>query len=58
LEKELQKKERKEIISLVQEYRDVFSFTYDELKAYGKMYFNIQSPSRKTLILFVRNLDK
>jgi hypothetical protein len=27
-------KERKELISLVQEYRDVFAFTYDELKAY------------------------
>jgi hypothetical protein len=26
--------ERKELISLVQEYRDVFAFTYDELKAY------------------------
>jgi hypothetical protein len=34
LEKELQKKERKELISLVYEYRDVFAFTYDELKAY------------------------
>ena len=34
MEKEPQKKERKELISLVQEYRDVFAFTYDELKAY------------------------
>jgi hypothetical protein len=27
-------KERKELISLVHEYRDVFVFTYDELKSY------------------------
>ena len=27
-------KERKGLIELVKEYRDVFSFTYDELKAY------------------------
>jgi hypothetical protein len=27
-------KERKELINLVHEYRDVFAFTYDELKAY------------------------
>ena len=27
-------KERNELINLVKEYRDVFSFTYDELKAY------------------------
>ena len=27
-------KERKYLIELVKEYRDVFAFTYDELKAY------------------------
>ena len=27
-------KERNELINLVKEYRDVFAFTYDELKAY------------------------
>jgi hypothetical protein len=32
-------KERKELISLVQEYRDVFAFTYDELKAYKEDVF-------------------
>jgi hypothetical protein len=40
-------KERKDLINLVKNYRDVFSFTYDELKAYKKMLFNIPSLSRK-----------
>jgi hypothetical protein len=31
-------KERKELISLVSEYRDVFAFTYDELKAYKDVF--------------------
>jgi hypothetical protein len=51
-------KERKELISLVQEYRDVFAFTYDELKAIKKMCFNILSPSRKTQNLSDKNLGE
>jgi hypothetical protein len=51
-------KERKELISLVQEYRDVFSFTYDELKAYKEDVFQHTSPSKKTLSHFGKNLGK
>jgi hypothetical protein len=38
------KKERKELISLVREYRDVFAFTYDELKAYKEDVFQHTIP--------------
>jgi hypothetical protein len=37
-------KERKELISLVQEYRDVFPLTYDELKAYKEDVFQHTIP--------------
>jgi hypothetical protein len=37
----------KELISLVQEYRDVFSFTYDELKAYKEDVFQHTIPLKK-----------
>ena len=32
-------KERNDLINLVKEYRDVFAFTYDELKAYREDVF-------------------
>ena len=32
-------KERNNLINLVKEYRDVFAFTYDELKAYREDVF-------------------
>jgi len=38
------KKEKKELISLVQEYRDVFAFTYDELKEYKEDVFQHTIP--------------
>ena len=34
MEKGTSEKERKNLIELVKEFRDVFDFTYDELKAY------------------------
>ena len=40
-------KERNELINLVKEYRDVFDFTYDELKAYT--YSNILYHSNQNL---------
>jgi hypothetical protein len=41
------KKERKELISLVSEYRDVFAFTYDELKAYKDDVFQHTIPLKE-----------
>jgi ribonuclease HI len=40
-------KERKELISLVSEYRDVFYFTYDELKAYKDDVFQHTIPLKE-----------
>jgi hypothetical protein len=40
-------KERKQLISLVSEYRDVFSFTYDELKAYKDDVFQHAIPLKE-----------
>ena len=37
-------KERNSLINLVKEYRDVFSFTYDELKAYREDVFQHTIP--------------
>ena len=36
-------KERNSLINLVKEYRDVFSFTYDELKAYREDVFQVST---------------
>jgi ribonuclease HI len=47
IEKGTSKKERKELISLVQEYRDVFAFTYDELKAYKEDVFQHTIPLKE-----------
>jgi hypothetical protein len=55
LEKELQKK-RKELISLVQEYRDVFAFTYDELKAYKEDVFQHTIPLKEDTKSFRQKL--
>jgi hypothetical protein len=41
------KKERKKLISLVQEYRDVFAFTYDELKSYKEDVFQRTIPLKE-----------
>jgi hypothetical protein len=38
------KKERKELINLVQEYRDVFAFKYDDLKTYKEDVFQHTIP--------------
>ena len=38
------KKERNSLINLVKDYRDVFSFTYDELKAYREDVFQHTIP--------------
>ena len=40
------KKERKDLIDLVKEYRDVFAFTYDKLKAYRDDVFQHTIPLR------------
>ena len=37
-------KDRNELINLVKEHRDVFAFTYDELKAYQKDVFQHTIP--------------
>ena len=37
-------KERNNLINLVKEYRDVFAFTYDELKAYREDVFQHTIP--------------
>ena len=42
-------KERNELINLVKEYRDVFSFTYDELKAYREDVFQHTIPLKPEL---------
>ena len=39
-------KERKNLIELVKEFRDVFAFTYDELKAYQDYVFQHTIPLR------------
>jgi hypothetical protein len=40
-------KERKQLISLVSEYRDVFAFTYDEIKAYKDDVFQHTIPLKE-----------
>ena len=40
------KKERKDLTELVKEYRDIFAFTYDELKAYRDDVFQHKIPLR------------
>ena len=40
------KKERKNLVELVKEFRDVFAFTYDELKAYRDDVFQHTIPLR------------
>ena len=42
-------KERNELINLVKEYRDVFAFTYDELKAYREDVFQHTIPLKPEL---------
>jgi hypothetical protein len=39
-------KERKEIINLVPEYKDVFAWSYDELKTFDKNVLNHEIPLR------------
>jgi hypothetical protein len=51
-------KERKEIINLVHEYRDVFAFTYDELKAYREDVFQHTIPLKEDTKFFRQNLRK
>ena len=38
------KKERNNLISLIKEYRDVFAFSYDELKSYREEVFQHTIP--------------
>ena len=42
-------KERKDLINLVREYRDVFAFTYDELKAYQEDVFHHIIPLKREI---------
>jgi hypothetical protein len=51
-------KERKELISLVQEYRDVFVFTYDELKAYKEDVFQHTIPLKDDTKPFRQKLKR
>ena len=46
IEKCTPEKERKDLIELVKEYRDVFAFTYDELKSYRDDVFQHTIPPR------------
>jgi hypothetical protein len=49
-------KERKDLISLVHEYRDVFAFTYDELKAYKEDVFQHTIPLKEDTKPFQQKL--
>jgi len=40
-------KKKKNLVNLVQEYRDVFAFTYDELKAYREDVIQHTIPLKK-----------
>jgi hypothetical protein len=51
-------KERKELISLVSEYRDVFAFTYDELKAYKDDLFQHTIPLKEDTKPFQQKLKR
>ena len=52
------KKERKDLIDLVKEYRDVFAFTYDELKAYRDDVFQHTIPLRPEAKPFRKKLRR
>ena len=43
------KKERNDLVNLVKEYRDVFSFTYDELKYYQEDVFQQTIPLKQDI---------
>ena len=52
-------KERNDLVNLVKEYRDVFAFTYDKLKAYQKDVFSHTIPLKqdiKEVKPFLQNL--
>ena len=51
-------KERKDLIELVKEYRDVFAFTYDELKAYRDDVFQHTIPLRSEAKPFRQKLRR
>jgi hypothetical protein len=51
-------KERKQLISLVSEYRDVFAFTYDELKAYKDDVFQHTIPLKEDTKPFWQKLGR
>ena len=50
--------ERKQLISLVKEYRDVFAFTYDELKAYKDDVFQHTIPLKEDTKPFRQKLRR
>ena len=59
--KNTSEKERNSLINLVKEYRDVFSFTYDELKAYRENVFQHTIPLKpefQKVSLSDKNLGK
>ena len=43
------KKERNDLVNLVKQYRDVFSFTYDKLKAYQEDVFQHTIPLKQNI---------
>ena len=49
-------KERKDLVDLVREHRDVFSFTYDEVKAYKYDIFQHTIPLKEEVKHFKKNL--
>jgi hypothetical protein len=51
-------KERKQLINLVNEYRDVFAFTYDELKAYKDDVFQHTFPLKEDTKPFRQKLRR
>jgi hypothetical protein len=56
--KETSEKERRELISLVQEYRDVCAFTYDELKSYKEDVFQHTIPLKDDTKPFKKKLRR
>ena len=49
MEKCTSEKERNGIVNLVKEYRDVFTFTYDELKHYQEDVFQHTIPLKQDI---------
>jgi hypothetical protein len=56
LEKTHLKKKREEIVKLLREYRDVLTFTYDELKVYREDVIQHTIPLKEEAKPFIQKL--